>query len=211
MSIYKVNIALYNKVAEAYEAKFMNNSIYHKSYDALLECMVNKHLSVLDIACGPGNISKYILSKKPECIITGIDAAPNMVSLATKNIPSGLFKVMDCRDVLQLNQMFDVIICGFCMPYITKADVKKLLVDMSAMLNQNGILYMSTMEGVYDSSDFEKASFGGENQIFIHYHEEAYLKEYLAECGLTVEKLIKQNYPESDGSITIDMIFIAKK
>ena len=64
MENYQNTIQVYNQVAQQYEDKFMKATVYHHSFEKLLEHASLKHQKVLDVACGPGNISKYLLIVK---------------------------------------------------------------------------------------------------------------------------------------------------
>ena len=48
--------------------------------------LYNPNSKIWEIGCGPGNITKYILSKLPDLNIFGIDIAPNRIELAKKII-----------------------------------------------------------------------------------------------------------------------------
>lgn len=52
----------------------------------------------------------------------GIDIAPNMVVLAIRNNPTGIFSVMNCRNIGDSDGKFDGIIGGFCLPYLSKEE-----------------------------------------------------------------------------------------
>jgi len=207
----ELTIATYNKCAVAFQDKFMEMDLYHKSYDRFCDRVETANPRILEIACGPGNITKYLLSKRPDFDILAIDLAEKMVELATKNIPSVEFRVMDCRDILMLAEKFDAIVCGFCMPYLSNEECSKLIADMAALLNPGGIVYFSTMEGGDLRSGFETTSFSGGNEVYVHYHQSGFLNEQLAKSGFENIELIVQEYPEPDGTTTNDLIFIANK
>ena len=42
---------------------------------------------VLDVACGPGHISNYLLENDPTVKLHGIDLSPRMLELASENCP----------------------------------------------------------------------------------------------------------------------------
>lgn len=86
----KQTIEAWNKVAALYQEKFMHLAIYNETYDFFCAALA-KEASVLDLGCGPGNITKYLLTKLPSLSITGIDVASNMVALAKKNNPTAVF------------------------------------------------------------------------------------------------------------------------
>lgn len=203
-------VRIYNTAAESYQNRFMKMDLYDDTYDKFCS-LVKKNANVLDIACGPGNITKSILQQRPDFSVLGIDLAPKMVALAKQNNPTASFKVLDCNHILTLDQQFDAIVCGFCMPYLSKDECKKLIENCSKLLVEGGILYFSTMEDDYTKSGYKKASFASDEQLFIRYHEEGYLKKYLVENNFKILDLQRKNYPEIDGTFSIDMIFIAQK
>jgi len=56
---------------------------------------------VTDIACGPGNVSAYLLRHRPDLSLTGVDLAPKMIDIARHRVPAGQFFVGDCRRLQQ--------------------------------------------------------------------------------------------------------------
>ncbi|CAM1365137.1 Trans-aconitate 2-methyltransferase [Tenacibaculum sediminilitoris] len=201
-------VDVYNKIAQAYQDKFMEATVYHHSYNALVNHIKPSHKKVLDVACGPGNITKYLLKKNPNLSVLGTDAAEKMVSLAKQNNPKASFNVLDCRDITSLQQGFDIIIFGFCFPYLTKEDALKLIKDAATMLHPNGLLYISTMIGNYKKDSRITASSDGKNSMFIHYHEPEYLIEALEEQEFKILENYTKLYQEGGDT---DLFLIAKK
>jgi predicted TPR repeat methyltransferase len=133
-----------------------------------------------------------------------------MIALAKQNNPQASFEVMDCRAIDSLEQKFDAIMCGFCIPYINKEDAIQLIYDAASLLKTNGIFYLSTMEDAYSKSG-PKGSPNNDLEVFIFYHEASYLKDSLSKNGLELIHEIRQDYPEQDGSNTTDLFLIARK
>jgi 2-polyprenyl-3-methyl-5-hydroxy-6-metoxy-1,4-benzoquinol methylase len=113
MDQYEETFNTWNNIAAIYQDKFMDLQLYNDSYDFICNSLTIYKAKLLEIGCGPGNISKYLLSKKPDFDILGIDIAPNMIQLAKVNNPTATFKVMDSRQIMDLNTKYDGIICGF--------------------------------------------------------------------------------------------------
>ena len=67
------------------------------------------------------------------------------------------------------------------------------------------------MEDDYEKSGFETTSFGGENEVFIYYHQEKYLREQLLKSGFKIIDLQRKLCPEPDGNFLTDMIFLVEK
>jgi len=210
MDNYIKTFQTWDKVAQQYQDKFMDMDLYNDGYDTFCRLVEMQDPKVLEIGCGPGNITRYILSKRPDFNILAIDTSPNMIRLAKENNPPADCRVMDCRNMDTLNMKFDAVICGFCMPYLSKDDCTKLIKDCSLLLNHGGIIYFSTIENDYDRSTYETSS-DGQHTMFVYYHEEGYLQEALKENDFEVMELNRKMFTKADGTTSTHMIFIAKK
>lgn len=201
MDKYEITVNTFNKCADKYQAKYMDFDFYFDTYDTFCDLVSEENAKIFEIACGPGNITKYLLNKRPDYQIQGIDLAPNMIELAKANNPTASFEVMDSRNISCINQKFDAVMCGFCMPYLSKDDLAKLIKDMRSLLKVGGVLYLSTMEGEYDKSGFDTSSSG--DQVYIHYHQFEYLKKHLKSNGFNITDTQRKQFPvESDESVT---------
>lgn len=205
----KIAVEVFNKNASLYESKFMDVNLYGDTLDYFCEHLKVKQAEILELACGPGNITKYLLNKRPDFKILGTDLAPQMIELAKINNPMADFQLMDCRDIAKLDKQYDGIMCGFCFPYLSKEEAIQLIADASTILKPKGVLYISTMEDDYEKSDFKKGSTGDE--IFMHYHQADYLCDALKATNFKLLTLKRQDYPTQDGSKTTDLILIAQK
>jgi len=211
MEKYKETIDTYDKAAKDYQDKFMDMDLYNDTYDKFCELIDKESPDILEIGSGPGNITRYLLYKRPDFKILGIDLAPNMIDLARLNNPSASFELMDCRDIGKLDSRFDAIMCGFCMPYLSRGDCAIMTEDFARLLNHSGVVYISTMEDDYNKSGFEVTSFSGENRVYIYYHQANYLMDCLRNNGFDIIDLQRKDYPEPDGTYLTDLILIAKK
>ena len=204
-------IHTYNLTAKQYQDKCMQMDMYNDSYDSFCQLVEKKSASILDIGTGPGNITQYLLTQRPDFQVIGIDLAEKMVTLARENNPTAIFHVMDAREISTLDKKFDGIMCGFCAPYLSKEELKTLIHQASTLLHTNGIFYCSTMEDSDNKSGFETTSFSGNNRVYIYYHQADFLLDCFHQSGFDVLDVQRKKYPESDGSFLIDLIIIAKK
>jgi 2-polyprenyl-3-methyl-5-hydroxy-6-metoxy-1,4-benzoquinol methylase len=205
---HKKTSETWNKVASLYEARFMDLDLYNGTYDMFCEQLEKKNARILEIGCGPGNITRYILAKRPDFKIQGIDIAPNMIALAKKNNPLANFEVMDCRQISQLKTKFDGIICGFCLPYLSQQDSSQLIKDCASLLAPHGIFYLSFVEGDYENSGDQTGSSG--DHIYFYYHSLYRLKKDLAENEFKVVHLTDIKYQKSDGAEEVHRIVIGE-
>lgn len=202
-------VAVFNKLAEVYAEKFMDVEPYRNALDFFCHCLPHGKESILDLACGPGNLSRYLLNKRPDFQLLGTDLAENMVLIARKNNPEAGFEVMDSKNLLLLKQSFDGIVCSFLLPYLSLTETEELLKAIYKKLKPQGVLYLGAIEGDYASSGFKKGSSGDE--IFMHYYEEATLQDKLNDLGfevLTVEHIF---YPMPDSSKESNLLLVARK
>ncbi len=198
-------IEIFNKNAELYREKYMNVDAYSISLDLFCDTISKKGANILELACGPGNVTKYLLEKRPDFNILATDLATEMLRLTKIENPTIKTQILDCRKITSIGQNFDAIMCGFVLPYLSKEEALQLIKDSAAILNPGGLLYISTMEDDYEKSGLIKASTGDE--VYMYYHEAGYLEQAMTENGL---RLIHQNTQPAINGDT-DLVMIAQK
>lgn len=209
MDITKMAVDVFDKFAGEYQAKFMDVSLYKNTLDLFCDRIKRPHARILEIACGPGNITRYLLEKRPDFQVLGTDLSPNMLRLAAINNPNATFQLMDARDISNIDTPYDAIMCGFCLPYLSKEEVIKLIADAARLLTDDGIIYISTMEDEESRSGLTKTSAG--NEIYIYYHQADYLTRALSQHHFNIIALDRKVYPAPDGSTVTDLEIIAGK
>lgn len=208
MDSHQETFDTWNNIASLYQDKFMDLDLYNDTYDFVCQFLDKPKAKILEIGCGPGNITKYLLSKRPDFDIFGIDIAPNMVRLAKENNPTANFAVMDCRQIDQMDMQYDGLIGGFCLPYLSPMEAKKLVADAYGLLNENGLIYLSFVEGKSAHSAFKKGSGG---RVYFNYHPLDNLKLMLAEFKFKELKTFKVKYKTAETEYDVHTIFTAKK
>lgn len=84
---------------------------------------------VLDLGCGPADISRRFAQAYPDCYIHGVDAAPNMLALGhAANLQAGLIgrielihQHLPCASLP--NESYDVIICNSLLHHLSDPSV----------------------------------------------------------------------------------------
>lgn len=208
MDRYKETFDTWNKIASIYQDKFMELELYNDTYDFICSSINEPKAKLLEIGCGPGNITKYLLSKRPDFDIFGIDIAPNMIELARKNNPTAHFAIMDCRKIGSLGSEYDGIICGFCLPYLSQTESHELISSSYNLLNENGLIYLSFVEGNPDKSEFKTGSGG---RVYFYYHTLEDIKSQLSNSKFVEIKTFKVKYKISETEFDIHTILTAKK
>ncbi len=209
MNNRKEEMEVWNKNASLYEEKFMNLRLYDDSYDFFLNKLNNDSAQILDVGCGPGNISRYLLNKKPGLSLMGIDSSAKMIQLASKNNPEADFKVMDCMDVRTINKVFDGILCGFCIPYLSAAETIQFLAGLNTILRNRGLLYLSFVEGSPNQSGPVQGSSG--DTLFFNYHEKSEIVKLLNINKIHVVRDFCFNYSLKEGPAEKHLVMLAEK
>lgn len=206
---YRINAQTWNNIADLYQQYFMDVSLYNETYDTFCSLLNKEDATVFEIGCGPGNITRYLLQKNPALQIDAVDIAPAMIKLAQQNNPAAHFRILDARDIHTITQKYDGVLCGFCIPYVTKEDAAQFIRNCSLLLHPGCPFYISAIEGDYTQSRCETGSSG--NTAFVYYYEPAQIETWLVSNGFHRIQTFRLNYRKKDGSAQVHLVFIAVK
>lgn len=199
-------IDAFNKSAELYERKFKDVSAYLNSINFLIE-RLKTNSKILEIACGPGNLTTYFAKSEKEFEILATDGSENMVEIARKNNPSVNFKVFDVKNLSELNNKYNSLVAGFVLNYLNKNEVITLFLNAKQLLKTNGLLYLSFMEADEKESGI-KTSSNGEIKLHLNYFSEKQIIKLLVDLNFEIvysEKILSTSLPSKN-----DLILIAR-
>ena len=196
-------------LAEAYRDGFMELDLYNDTYDQFLSLLVDQNAELLEIGCGPGNITSYLLQRSSLLRILAIDTSPNMLKLAAEACPQAKFKRMDARQINTLSQKFDGLVCGFCIPYLTQEECLQLVKDAAQILRKNGIFYLSFIEDKYENSAIETSS-DGKYTVQVFYHEAEFFEKAFKKFSFQILYTYRKPYIKKNGSQSTHLIFITR-
>jgi len=200
----------WDKLALNYQSKFMTMDLYDATYDLFCDSIKKDDASILELGCGPGNITKYLQDKNPNYTILATDTAKSMIELCKINVPKASFQLLDVRDITNLNQQFDAIIGGFVLPYLNTIEAKQIIADSFQLLNDNGILYFSCIEKDVSYSETQTSS-DGNFTMEVNYHNANYLLETLKENHFETITVSRIHYEKPEDKFDIHLVIIAKK
>lgn len=198
-------VEMFNQHAVRYQEQFMDLALYDESYQRFRERLSSTAARVLDVACGPGNVSRQLLLQNPELDILGIDLAPRMIQLAIAAVPAARFKVHDIRQLLILPERikpFDGIICAFGLPYLTAAEVTAFVADCTELLTVDGVLYLSFSCLLSSAQDIPLDG--------LYFHEPSVIIETLKSAGFEEIEKSPVKSPEGARLQTQDWILMAR-
>lgn len=116
-------IGLYRRHANAWADRRSGRPVERKWLDRF-RALLPENPSVLDMGCGSGEpVGLYLADNG--CAMTGIDASPELVTIARGRVPNGTWMVADMR-TLALPQKFGGIIAWNSLFHLTPGDQRMM-------------------------------------------------------------------------------------
>lgn len=210
------NIDAYNESAESFDKKIASLTNYDDAY-TVFASYLKPGDDVLDTACGPGNISRFLDKKVSELNFTMMDLSLEMLKISKRYLPNA--EIL-CNDIcsFSLGNKFDAVINGFGLPYLSPEEACRHFEVVYSHLKNGGIYYLSFMnvnEKNHPDEKFytqtEHPSFNSALTITVTYHSQNVIEEQLKEKGFSLLHKWNLDYKEPDGSVTTDVVLILKK
>ncbi|MDP3891153.1 trans-aconitate 2-methyltransferase [Nocardioides sp.] len=73
---------------------------------------------VVDLGCGPGNLTALLAERWPDAQVTGVDSSPEMIERATADHPGVGFAVEDLREWLERTEPVDVLVSNATLQWV---------------------------------------------------------------------------------------------
>ena len=195
MKTDKETHATWNKLAEVYAEKFMDQTLYLESIVAFCNLLPSSP-RILELGCGPGNVTRILFDQCENPSILATDYAPSMVALTQKNNPAAKTQVLDCRKMNQLPNAYHGILSGFTLPYLTTQEASDLIADCSKKLLPNGKLYLSYVPG--NPADSGYITNGSGDRVLFNYHTAESLQAQMHTNKLNLETTFTVLFPRGE-------------
>ena len=204
-----VSVATFSKLADRYAEKYFHLDLYDQYLERFVKRIESQCASVLDVACGPGNVSAYLAKVRPDLKLVGVDLAEGMIEQARLRVPSAEFLVKDCRHIGELEQVFDVAAFAFGLSYLTDDDANQFFSSLNATLADSALLYLSTITGEASGSGFETSSSG--DRVYMEYRSVGDVVSMVERAGYRVDFMEVIASPANASKPTQDLILIAQR
>ena len=181
----QTTVATFDANADQYLAYFKTFTLYRPSFDRFMAALSLQQKTLLELGCGPGNVSHYLLKKRPDLKIHGLDLAPRMVALAQELNPAQKYEVMDCRQLQKLSGSYDAVMAAFCLPYLNHQEAQDLLTESAELLQPGGVIYLSTIEGLPADDGFQQSG-SAEGSTYVYHHDIQWLSGLLETLGFNL-------------------------
>ncbi|MDD4774516.1 MAG: methyltransferase domain-containing protein [Eubacteriales bacterium] len=137
--------ASYDKVSKNYERYYLDTM--HRHNDRVLNLLINKirekqdKQSILDLACGTGYNTKYLLSRGIEADYTLVDLSKGMLEVAGERGMDSSVSLVN-KDMLSFlkecpGEYFDIVICMWAIKY---QPPQKVILECERVLKKNGLM-----------------------------------------------------------------------
>jgi ubiquinone/menaquinone biosynthesis C-methylase UbiE len=132
----------YDSVADWYEKTFGGSeNRYIKKFAGL----VPKGSTVLDLACGVGDDTRFLLKKGFR--VVSVDSSKHMLAIARKKIPAQKFIQKNMTKVSYPEEYFSGTVLAFALQHVSKKESVVLLRKLHTMIKKNGVIYLALQEG----------------------------------------------------------------
>lgn len=167
-----IAVDTYNKIAQEYDKEFGNDYSDTPYVDKFLNYLEGK--KVLDIGCGVGNLTKYIMDKGFN--VEGIDLSKGMLNIAKQKYSDIKFYEMNMKEIT-LRKKYDGIMLAYSLFHLTKKEVIEVLPKYYDLLNSNGKILLILQYGQGERIVNEPLKEG--LKIFINYYSQDEIIEIL--------------------------------
>ncbi|NNK90375.1 MAG: class I SAM-dependent methyltransferase [Saprospiraceae bacterium] len=209
---HKIIKKIFDKYALGYARKYADQDLYRADLEILPLLISQDKPQILDIGCGPGNLTHAISELFPEADITGIDLSSEMLKIAKSRIPKAKFRQMNSNSISRIASVYDLVVAGFLLPYLNQNELKKLIHDLSIILEPGGIFFMSTMihKRGFLEEDVRRAD-NHDETLPTFYHTEEAITDFTVRNGF---HLVHANNIDNPGYIDnniSDLILVFQK
>ena len=106
--------------------------------DLLARVGVTDPVDVVDLGCGPGNLTRLLAEAWPSARVRGVDSSAAMIESARRDVPEVEFELADLRDWVARGQQVDLLLSNATLQWLP--DHLAMLPDLAARVRPGGWL-----------------------------------------------------------------------
>lgn len=198
----------YDRIAEDWHKDHLHDDWWIQDIDTFIQ-KLPYGARVLDVGCGSGVKSKYLIDHGLKVI--GIDISKNLLKIAESEVSQGEFKIFSMEDLDSMAELFDGVFAQASLLHIPKKDAGEMVKKMTRKLLSGGLLYLAvkeSREGKPDEEIKKESDYGYEYERFFSYFTMPELEQYLKNADLKVVSKLRN--PNKSGK-TVWLQVIGKK
>ena len=137
----------FNQEAEAFDKQVLKNiPKYPEMLTALINAIPDKKEKpkILDLGCGPGNITKKVLERYPQAEITCLDLSENMIEIAKEKLSEykTIKYIVGDFTKTDITEKYDAIISSLALHHIpTDEEKQEMYKAIYEALTDEGVFY----------------------------------------------------------------------
>jgi ubiquinone/menaquinone biosynthesis C-methylase UbiE len=171
----------YAKIARTYADRFFESTSDYPFIDILIK-QLKSGSRVLDIGCGAGQFSKYLLEHGYS--VAGIDSSAEMLAIARKRVPNGVFTEMDMRKLDYADESFGGALVAYSIIHIPTPELAAVLLEIRRIIKTDGFALFIAQEGEPDRVVDEPLAKG--EKIFINFFTKERIADVLGAAGFNI-------------------------
>ncbi|GAB1644452.1 class I SAM-dependent methyltransferase [Krasilnikovia sp. MM14-A1259] len=196
-------LAAYEQDPERYEraTRAMDSG---QELDRFVALLPDRAGPVLDAGCAFGRDSASLAARGVD--VVGVDLTPAFIARARQLHPELRFGVMDVCELDFPDATFAGVWCQATLLHLVDEHVAQALTEFGRVLRPGGALYVSFKEG--DGEEFAVERFSSDGARFFRYQSVERVRSLVAEAGLDVVEVIRQNERDRHGAAHRDITWL---
>ena len=174
----------YNRIAEDWFKDHHGDTWWVEGTDKFVSFLKPGAL-VLDVGCGAGVKSKYLLDKGLN--VVGVDFSEKMIEIAQREVSGATFRVAEIKDLSGLKEDFDGILAQAVLLHIPKSEAGAVVKGLRDKLMNGGYLYIAVKQKREDGKEEEmlkEDDYGYEYERFFSYFTLPEIQKYVSDAGM---------------------------
>lgn len=196
----------YNQIADIYTDRYFDISSDTDLVDRFLK-QLSPQAKILDIGCGPGNFTQYLVSKGFE--VEGIDIAEEMLRIARSHLPQIQFTQGDLSALPYPDESFDAVFSAYSLIHVAQADIAKTIIGIQRILTSKGLVFVLAQKG--NSDHFIAEPLMPERQNFVNFFSLDNLVQDFQTNGFSIKEHIEIPITDPDNLTDSVLFLIAQK
>jgi len=180
----KLTAETYNKVASNYHINHLGHYVAQSQLDEFMS-LVSSPAEVLDIGCGPGTDTKYLLKKYN---ITGIEMANKFSQIASFENPHANILNEDIITYDLPKEKFKGVWSRDALHHIPLEYQENIFKKIAASMVDGGIFYLIVREGVGEVYEKERKNYS-DMERFYHLYTSEELELFAKKAGFSIIKI----------------------
>lgn len=202
----KIAVSTYEKIADIYTKQYFDDLTDNLYIDKFLE-KLPKDGKILDVGCGPGQFTKYMMDKGFQ--VEAVDYSNEMLTIAKQRVPAGSFRQMDMRELDFENESFDGLLVAYSLIHIPTEDIPKTMRGFHRILKSQGYMEIIAQKGEADRIIDEP--FMPSEKMFFNFFTKERLSKFIEEAGLKITYQLETKSQDPDSVSDMVIYTIAQK